>query len=391
MKFSTKAIHFGQNNDPLTGAINLPIYQTSTYQQIEPGVTRGFSYSRTENPTRKTLEEALASLEDAKYGLAFASGLSAINTILNLLKTGDHIIASNDLYGGSYRIFTKLYQKFGVEFTFADTTKIQEINKSIKKNTKILWLESPSNPLLRITDIKTAAKLAKKYKILTVVDNTFATPYLQQPLKLGSDIVIHSTTKYIAGHGDVIGGGLVTNDQKLYDELRFFQNAVGAIPGPIDCYLTLRGIKTLALRVEKHCENAKAIADFLSSHSKISKVYYPGLANHPNHDIARKQQKDFGAIISFEIKTDLKETKKFIKNLKLFTLAESLGAVKSLLSNPATMTHASVPREVRLQSGISDSLLRISVGIEDKEDLLNDLKQALDKLEVITCKTETVK
>lgn len=377
MRFNTKTIHEGQPNDPLTGAVSYPIYQTSTYEQIEPGVSKGFTYGRTENPTRSALEKAISALEEGNFGLCFSSGLSAANTIMNLLEKDSHGIAVDDLYGGTYRLFTKLYRKFGVDFTFLDLTDPENIRKAVRKETKILWLESPTNPLLKIIDIEKCAKIAKEYNILVVVDNTFATPYLQKPLRLGADIVLHSTTKYLNGHADVIGGALVVNSENLYQELKFFQNAVGGVPSPMDCYLILRGLKTLPLRMDRHCANAKKIAEFLSSHPKVKRVYYPGLKEHKGHEIAKRQMKDFGGMISFELDTDLKGVKKFFSHLKIITLAESLGAVKSLICHPATMTHASVDPEVRKRRGISDSLIRISVGIEDGDDLIEDIENAL--------------
>lgn len=380
MRFDTKAIHEGQPNDPLTGSVSFPIYQTSTYGQIEPGVTKGYSYSRTENPTRIALERALASLENAKYGVVFSSGLGAVNTVLNLLEKDIHIITVDDLYGGTYRMFTKLYSKFGFEFSFVNLREPESVEKEIKKNTRILWLESPTNPLLKIIDIERCSKIAKEYGLIVVVDNTFASPYLQKPLELGADIVLHSTTKYLNGHADVIGGALITNSEKFYEELKFYQNAVGAVPGPFDCFLILRGIKTLSLRMEKHCDNAFKIAEYLSRHSKIKKVYYPGLSDHPGHEIARKQMKKFGGMVSFELDADFEKTKKFLCSLKLITLAESLGAVKSLICHPPSMTHASVEPEVRRARGISDSLVRFSVGTEDINDLIDDLDQALKEV-----------
>lgn len=377
MKFDTKTIHEGQPNDPLTGAVSFPIYQTSTYEQIEPGVSKGFTYGRTDNPTRTALEKALSALEEGNFGLCFSSGLSAANTIMNILSTGSHVIAVDDLYGGTYRLFTKLYSKFGIEFTFLDLGDSENIRKAVKKETKILWLESPTNPLLKIVDIEKCAKIAKEYNILVVVDNTFATPYLQKPLKLGADIVLHSTTKYLNGHADVIGGALVVNSESLYQDLKFFQNAVGGVPSPMDCFLILRGLKTLPLRMERHCENARKIAKFLTSHPKVKKVYYPGLGEHKGHEIAKRQMKDFGGMISFELDTDLKGVKRFFSHLKIITLAESLGAVKSLICHPVTMTHASVDPEIRKKRGITESLIRLSVGIENCDDLIEDLENAL--------------
>lgn len=382
MRFNTRAIHEGQPNDPQTGAVTFPIFQTSTFGQQEPAVHKGFVYGRTDNPTRTALEKNLASLEEAKFGLAFSSGLGAVNTVLNLLQSGDHVVACQDLYGGTYRIFTKVYQKFGLQFTMLDTTRVSNIESALKPNTKVIWLESPSNPLLRITDIKATTEIAKKRGILTVVDNTFATPYLQQPLKLGADIVLHSTTKYLNGHADVIGGALITNSSDLNEKLKFYQNSVGAVPGPQDCFLILRGTKTLSLRMDRHCFNARKLAEFLSKHKKIEKVHYPGLEQHPGYEIAKRQMRDFGGMVSFEIKANEAATRKFSSSMKIITLAESLGAIKSLLCHPASMTHASVEPEVRRKGGISDSLVRMSVGLEDWEDLVEDLEQALAKIQV---------
>jgi len=376
-KFSTRAIHAGQANDPETGAVAFPIYQTSTFAQEEPGVHKGFCYSRTDNPTRRALERNLASIEEAGYGLAYASGLAAVNGVLNLLKAGDRVVAGRDLYGGSYRIFTKLYAKFGVGFDFVDPTNLAEVGRAFRPETKLLWLETPSNPLLTITDIAACAELAKARGVRTVVDNTFATPVLQQPLKLGADIVVHSTTKYLNGHSDVIGGAILTDSKEIYDDLKFFQNAVGAVPGPQDCFLILRGIKTLGLRMERHVASAFEIARRLRRDPRIAKVYYPGLPDHPQHDLARRQMNGFGAIVSFELEGGLAAAKRFASRVKLWTLAESLGGVKSLLCHPPTMTHASVEPEVRRAVGISDGLIRLSVGLEDVEDLLEDLNQAL--------------
>lgn len=376
-RFATLAIHAGQPSDPATGAVTFPIYQTSTFHQEEPGVHKGFCYSRTGNPSRQALEENLAALEGGRWGLAFASGLSAVNTVLNLLQTGDHVVSCQDLYGGSYRIFTKLYAKFGVAFTFVDTTRIEEVERALIPGTKLLWLESPSNPLLTVSDLQACAALARSRGVLTVVDNTFATPYLQRPLDLGADIVVHSTTKYLGGHSDVIGGGIVTNSDDLYEQMKFYQNAVGAIPGPFDCFLVLRGTKTLAVRMERHCANAREIAKFLSSHPRVERVHFPGLPDHPQHALAARQMRDFGAMVSFEIRADVEGTKAFIRRLRLWTLAESLGSAKSLLAHPPTMTHASVEPEVRRQHGITDGLLRLSVGLEDVQDLIEDLDQAL--------------
>jgi cystathionine beta-lyase/cystathionine gamma-synthase len=379
-EFATRAIHAGQPTDEQTGAVTFPIYQTSTYGQEMPGVNKGYVYARTGNPTRTALEECIASLEDAKAGYVFSSGMAAINTILNLLQAGDHVVTCQDLYGGAYRIFTKLYAKFGVKFTFVDATDLSAVEKAFTPQTKMLWLETPSNPLLRIIDLAAAAKIGKKRGAIVVADNTFASPYLQSPLKLGVDIVMHSTTKYINGHSDVLGGACVTNSPELSEQLKFFQNAVGAVPAPMDCFLNLRGIKTLPVRMDRHCENARAIADFLKGHPKVAKVYFPGHSDHPGHEIAKRQMRAFGAMVSFDIKSDLEETKKFTSYVELWTLAESLGGVKSLLCHPPTMTHASVDPAMRRQVGIGDSLIRLSVGLEDAKDLIRDLDRALSKV-----------
>jgi cystathionine gamma-lyase len=379
-EFATRAIHAGQPTDEQTGAVTFPIYQTSTFGQEMPGVNKGYVYARTGNPGRTALEECLASLEEAKFAYSAASGMAAINNILNLLQSGDHVVTCQDLYGGAYRIFTKLYSKFGVKFTFVDATNLEAVEKAFTPQTKMLWLETPSNPLLRIIDLAAAAKIGKKHGATVIVDNTFASPYLQAPLKLGADIVMHSTTKYINGHSDVLGGACITNDPALAEQLKFFQNCVGAVPAPMDCFLNLRGIKTLPVRMDRHCANARAVAAFLKDHPKVAKVYFPGLPSHPGHEIAKKQMKDFGAMVSFEIKADLDETKKFTSYIQLWTLAESLGGVKSLLCHPPTMTHASVDAPMRRQVGIQDSLIRLSIGLEDSRDLVRDLEQALDKV-----------
>ena len=378
MRPATAAVHAGQPNDPLTGAITVPIYQTTTFAQEAPGVTKGYSYSRTENPSRAALEASLAALEGARHGLAFASGLSAVNTVLNLFPSGTHIVAGRDLYGGSYRIFTKLYQKkYGFSFDFVETTDPAAIRRAIRKETRCLWLESPSNPLLTITDLAGACALARERGILSVVDNTFASPVLQSPLALGADVALHSTTKYINGHADVLGGALCVDRDDLFEELRFFQNAVGAVPSPHDCFLVMRGIKTLPLRMEKHCANAREVASALAKHPRVRAVHFPGLETHPGHAVAKRQMRDFGAMVSFEIEGGGGAARAFCSRTRLFTLAESLGGVKSLLSQPATMTHASVEPEVRAAHGITDSLIRLSVGIEDPQDLVEDLDQAL--------------
>ena len=376
-KFSTRAIHGGLDNDPLTGAVATPIYQTSTFAQREILGDPPYCYTRTANPTRDALEQNLAAVEGARHGVALASGMSAINTTLNLLQTGDHVVACNDLYGGAYRIFTKLYTRFGIEFTFVDATDPEIVREAIRPHTRIVWLETPSNPLLRITDIETCAAIAHDAGALCVVDNTFATPLLQQPLKLGADIVIHSTTKYIAGHSDVLGGAVLTDSDTLHDQLRFYQNACGAVPGPQDCFLILRGIKTLELRVERHCRNAQRVAEFLARHPSVTRVNYPGLPDHPSHQLAARQQKAFGGVVSFEIDGGVHAVQRFASHTRLWSLAESLGGVKSLWCHPASMTHAAVEPEVRRRNGLGDGLIRLSVGIEDAGDLIAELDQAL--------------
>lgn len=378
MKFNTKAIHGGQKPDKAYGAVMQPIYQTTTYAQTTPGEHKGFGYSRTHNPTRTALERAFASLENGEYAVAFGSGMAAIDAVLKLLKTGDEVIATNDLYGGTYRLFTKIYESFGIKFHFVEMENIEEIESYINENTKLLWIETPTNPMMRIIDIESVAEISKKYGLLLVVDNTFATPYLQRPLELGADIVMHSATKYLGGHSDVVMGGLIVRDKSLADKLYFIQNASGAIPGPQDCFLMLRGLKTLHVRMQRHCENAKMVAEYLSKHPKIEKVYWPGLSDHPNHEIARKQMKDFGGMLSFSIKNnDYNTASKMLGKLKVFTLAESLGGVESLAGHPVSMTHASIPKKERERIGMVDSLIRLSVGVEDVEDLIADLKQAL--------------
>jgi cystathionine gamma-lyase len=376
----TRAIHAGQPNDETTGAVSFPIYQTSTFAQTEPGVDKGYSYARTAHPTREALERCIAELEGSEFGLAYASGMAAINGVLATLSRGDHVVSTRDLYGGAWRIFTKVYQKLGVEFTFVDTTNLDAVASAFQCDTKLLWLETPSNPLLKITDIRACAELAGQAGALTVVDNTFATPLLQQPLALGADIVVHSTTKYINGHSDTIGGAIISADREVHENLKFFQNAVGAVPGPQDCFLTLRGIKTLPLRVAAHCQGAREIARFLEQHPAVARVYYPGLPSHPGHEIAARQMTDFGAIISVELAADLETTRQFTKSLSLWTLAESLGSVKSLFCHPPTMTHASVEPEVRRQVGIADGLIRLSVGLEDPADLIDALDIALERV-----------
>ena len=379
MKFNTKTIHGGQENiDPAYGAVMPPIYQTTTYKQSTPGGHKGFEYSRSGNPTRTALENSLASIENGKFGLAFGSGLAAIDAVMKLFKPGDEIISTNDLYGGSYRLFTRIYENMGIKFHFVGMNDAEKIEDSINDNTKLIWVETPTNPTMKIIDIEAVSKIAKKHNILLAVDNTFATPYLQQPLELGADIVMHSATKYLGGHSDVVMGGLVVKDEKLAKNLYFIQNASGAICGPMDSFLVLRGIKTLHIRMQRHCENGAAVAHFLRSHPKVDKVYWPGFENHPNHDIAKKQMNGFGGMISFTTADGtLESAVKVVEKLKVFTLAESLGGVESLAGHPASMTHASIPKEERAKTGVVDSLIRLSVGIEDEEDLINDLKQAL--------------
>lgn len=379
MKFNTKTIHGGQEDiDPAYNSVMPPIYQTSTYAQSTPGGHKGFEYSRSGNPTRTALEKSIASLENGNYGLAFGSGLAAIDAILKLLKPGDEVISTNNLYGGTFRLFTKIFEGFGIKFHFIGMSEAQNIKKYINKNTKLIWVETPTNPMMNIINIETVAEISKKHQTLLVVDNTFATPYLQQPLDLGADIVMHSATKYLGGHSDVVMGVLAVKDKELANKLYFIQNASGAIAGPQDSFLVIRGIKTLHLRMQRHCENGKAVAEFLSNHPKIDKVYWPGLPSHPNHDIAKKQMKDFGGMVSFTTKNNsLPEAISFVEKLKVFTLAESLGGVESLAGHPASMTHASIPKEEREKIGIVDSLIRLSVGVEDERDLIEDLKQAL--------------
>lgn len=378
MKFNTKTIHGKQHPDVAYGAVMPPIYQTSTYAQTTPGGNKGYEYSRTHNPTRHALENAFASIENGTFGLAFGSGLAAIDAVLKLLKPGDEVISTNDLYGGTYRLFTSIFEDFGIKFHFVGMSNASNIENYINNNTKLIWVETPTNPMLNIIDIKATASIAKKHNILLAVDNTFATPYLQQPLDLGGDIIMHSATKYIGGHSDLVMGALVVKDKELADKLYFIQNASGAICGPQDSFLALRGIKTLHVRMQRHCENGKAIAKYLATHPKVENVYWPGFKNHPNHDIAKSQMKDFGGMLSFTTKgNNYEEAIKLVENLKIFTLAESLGGVESLAGHPASMTHASIPKEEREKTGVVDSLIRLSVGIEDEEDLINDLKQAL--------------
>lgn len=378
MKFNTKVIHGGQIKEKAYGAVMPPIYQTSTYAQASPGEHKGYEYSRTQNPTRHALERSIASLENAKYGLAFSSGLSAIDAIMKLFKSGDEIISTNDLYGGSYRLFNKIYKKFGLKFIFTDLRDLSNVENLINDKTKLIWVETPTNPMINVIDIKGLSDICKSNNILLGVDNTFSTPYLQKPIDLGADIVMHSATKFLAGHSDVILGLLAVSNDELAEKLYFMQNSSGAICGPMDSFLTLRGIKTLHVRMDRHCQNASKIAEFLDGHTSVDKLYWPGLKQHRNHDVATRQMKNFGGMISFTVKNgNFEKVKKITSNFKVFTLAESLGGVESLVNHPATMTHASIPKEERDKTGIVDSLIRLSVGIEDVKDLIDDLEQAI--------------
>jgi cystathionine beta-lyase/cystathionine gamma-synthase len=378
MKAATKFIHAGAEPDPSTGAIMTPIYQTSTYVQAAPGDHKGYEYARSQNPTRAALESALAIIENGQYGLAFSSGVAATDAVIKLLTPGDEVICANDMYGGTYRLFTKVFEKFGIKFIYVDTTHAINVEKAVTPQTKLVWLETPTNPLMNITDIAAVAAITKSKKILLAVDNTFASPYLQNPLDLGADIVMHSVTKYLGGHSDVIQGCLVMNDKELREKLYFIQKSCGAVPGPMDCFLVLRGIKTLHVRMKQHCENGKKIAHWLRSHPKVGKVFWPGFEDHPGYAVASKQMRDFGGMISFELKNDsVEEARRVLSSTHLFSLAESLGGVESLINHPASMTHASIPREERIKNGLSDALIRLSVGIEDADDLIEDLKQAI--------------
>ena len=377
MKFSTKAIHAGQQPDPTTGAIMPPIFQTATYAQNGLGDHKGYEYSRSHNPTRTALQECIAALEDGKFGLAFASGMAAETAILSLLSAGDHLVACDDLYGGSYRIFERVMRRYNVETSYVPAGNIAAYEQAIRPNTKLIWLETPTNPLLRLIDIQAVAEIAHRHNILVVVDNTFASPYFQQPLKLGADIVVHSTTKYINGHSDVIGGALVLNNEEAYESMKFYENAAGNVPSPFDAWLTLRGIKTLAVRMRQHDENARAVAKFLAEHPRVEKVYYPGLPSHPDYELAKRQMSGFGGMVSFQFKGVYADVDKLVRRFKVFSLAESLGGVESLVCHPVSMTHGSIPKEIREARGLTDTLLRLSVGIEDAEDLLADLQQAL--------------
>ena len=381
MKFGTKAIHAGVEPDPSTGAIMTPIFQTSTYVQAAPGDHKGYEYARTQNPTRSALEASLAALENGKFASCFGSGMAAVDAIMKYLKPGDEVISTNDLYGGTFRIFTKVFQNYGIKFHFLDLSNLEQLPDLINDNTRMLWLETPTNPLIRIIDVKATSDIVKGKNIKVVVDNTFASPYLQNPLDLGADIVMHSITKYIGGHSDVVMGCVVTNDEEFHKHIRFIQNSVGAVPGPQDCFLVLRGIKTLHLRMRAHCENGRAVANFLRGHAKVSEVYWPGFEDAPGHAIARRQMRDYGGMLSFTLEGDkMDDALKVMSGTKLFSLAESLGGVESLIGHPASMTHASIPKEEREKSGLKDTLIRLSVGVEDVEDLLQDLDQALGLL-----------
>jgi cystathionine gamma-lyase len=381
MKFGTKAVHAGVEPDPSTGAIMTPIFQTSTYVQESPAKHKGYAYARGANPTRNALQKSIAALENGKFGLCFASGMGATDAVVKLLNPGDEVITSNDLYGGTYRMFKRVFEKYGIKFHFLDLTDIKNIDGKVNDKTKLFWLETPTNPLMNIVDIGAFTAIAKKKNILTAVDNTFASPYLQNPLDLGADIVMHSVTKYLGGHSDVVMGALVMNDEKLYQDLAFIHNSCGAVPGPQDSFLVLRGIKTLHLRMERHCINGRIVAEFLKAHPAVGKVFWPGFSDHPNHHIAKKQMRDFGGMLSFTLKDDSQaKATKLMESVELFSLAESLGGVESLINHPASMTHASIPKEERSKAGLTDSLIRLSIGVEDAEDLIADLEQALKKL-----------
>ena len=378
MKFATKAIHVGQDPDEATGATIVPIYQTSTYTQEAPGVNKGYEYSRSGNPTRAALEECVASLEGASYGLAFASGLAATTAVMSLLSPGDHVVAGDDLYGGTYRLFDKVLPRTGgLDFTYADTTDPEAFEKALRPETKLVWIETPTNPMLTLSDIRALSDMAHERGATVVVDNTFASPYFQQPLALGADAVVHSTTKYMGGHSDVVGGAFVTSDEEMYEKVKFYQNAAGAVPGPFDSWIVLRGLKTLSVRMRQHEENALAVAEFLEDHPETATVNYPGLPSHPQHDLAKKQMSGFSGMVSFTLKGGTEAAHAAVQKTKLFHFAESLGGVESLVTHPASMTHAAIPREQREARGVTDGLLRLSVGIEDKEDLISDLDQAI--------------
>lgn len=378
MKLGTKLIHAGVTPDPSTGAIMTPIFQTSTYVQSAPGQHKGYEYARTQNPTRDALQNALAAIENGKFGISFGSGLAATDAVMKLLNPGDEVIASNDLYGGTYRIFTKIFERYGIKFHFIGMQDAQNIRNYVNANTKLIWIETPTNPLLNIIDIAACAQIAGEHHILLAVDNTFASPYLQNPLDLGANIVVHSATKYLGGHSDVVHGAIIVKDEELAKQLYFIQNSCGAVPGPQDCFLVLRGLKTLHVRMQRHCENGAAVAHFLRQHAKVAKVYWCGFEDHPNHDIAKKQMRGYGGMISFTLKDDsIEAATKVLSGTHLFSLAESLGGVESLIGHPASMTHASIPREERISNGLVDSLIRLSVGIEDADDLIADLSKAI--------------
>ena len=373
MKFSTKAIHAGQDPDPATGSVTVPLYLTSTYQQSAPGREGEYVYSRTSNPTRKALEKNLAVLEDGRYGLAFSSGMAATTTVLMLLRKGDHVIAGDDIYGGTYRLFEQVLRDYGLQFTYVDTRNPDKVENGLRKNTRMIWIETPTNPLMQIIDIRRISRISKRARALLVVDNTFMSPYFQNPLKHGADIAVHSTTKYLGSHSDLIGGATVTSDQDTQKRLMFLQNAVGAVPGPMDCWLILRGVKTLAVRMDRHNENARVVSEYLQKQPKVDRLYYPGLPDHPQRDIVQRQMRGHGGMLSFELKSSFNDCKRFLQKLRIFTLAESLGGVESLIEHPASMTHASIPSQKRIEKGIKDNLLRVSVGIEDADDLVADL------------------
>ncbi len=377
MRFSTRAIHVGQEPDPATGSVTTPVYLTSTFQQSEPGREGKYVYSRTANPTRTALEECLASLEEGTYGLAFSSGMAATTTVLMLLQKGDHVIAGDDIYGGTYRLFEQVLRNYGLQFTYVDPQDSANVEKAVRKNTRLIWIETPTNPLMRIVDIRKISRISNKAHALLVVDNTFMSPYLQNPLNHGADIVVHSTTKYLGGHSDLIGGAAITSDGKIQARLKFLQNAVGAVPGSLDCYLVLRGIKTLAVRMERHNQNAKAISEYLAKQPKVERVLYPGQSDHPQQDIIKRQMRGGGGMLSFQLSGGFNQCKRFLKKLKVFTVAESLGGVESLIEHPPSMTHASIPRERRERLGVADNLIRASVGIEDVDDLVGDLERGL--------------
>lgn len=381
MKFGTKAVHAGVTPDPSTGAIMTPIFQTSTYVQDAPSKHKGYAYARGANPTRNSLQKSIAALENGKFCLCFSSGMGATDAVIKLLSPGDEVITSNDLYGGSYRMFRRIFEKYGIKFHFLNLTDIKNIEPVLSSKTKLFWLETPTNPLMNIVDIKAFTEVAKKNNIITAVDNTFASPYLQNPLDLGADIVMHSVTKYLGGHSDVVMGALVMNDEKIYQDPAFIHNSCGAVPGPQDSFLVLRGIKTLHLRMERHCINGRKVAEFLRNHPKVGKVFWPGFPDHPNHEVAKKQMRDFGGMLSFTLKDDsVEKAITLMQSVELLSLAESLGGVESLINHPSTMTHASVPKEERLKAGLTDSLMRLSIGVEDAEDIIQDLEQALGKI-----------